>query len=227
MFKKYLSPGDTSGGDPQDPPQDPDGQQDYKVKYEELSATHASAIAAAEKEKEALENRRAGIQSLYTKEQEAHKQSKTTLDQLKTQLSSTSFEKDAFSLQVTEKETALKERETELSNLNKKLTRANLIFSQFPQLGEFEVMGLLPDAEPDKMEEVFGKFAQTLGSKIDLEKKNFSKGQTPPPPPPAGGPPDGVEALNAKIFDAVRAGNTAEYNRLFEERLKLFEKSNS
>ena len=88
MFKKFLSPTDPSGGDPKDPSQEPDPQPDYKSKYEALIAQHNEDLRKAEE-------RRAGLQSTFTKEQQAHIATRDMMTDLQEKVQKFIADKDA------------------------------------------------------------------------------------------------------------------------------------
>ena len=222
MFKKFLSPSDSSGGgdgsgeNQSDASKDQSNQQDYKVKYEQLQATYA-------KDLEKAEERRQGLQSTYTKEQDAHKMTKQSVEELKKQMSVIAQEKDTIFSNLSQLEKDKMEKDKEIETLRRKDVRAKLIFGKYPQLATFEADGLLPETTEDKLDEVFGNFLTKLGSIQDKSKQDFGKGGTGNPPLSKDKEPDTKSVLAAKMRDAVLAGNFKEYNALFNQSLELKE----
>lgn len=214
MFKKFLSPTDPSGGDPKDPSQEPDPQPDYKSKYEALIAQHNEDLRKAEE-------RRAGLQSTFTKEQQAHIATRDMMTDLQEKVQKFIADKDAVVTKASNLETEKAQKEAKIAELELKITRHNLIFEKYLPLAPLEAKGLLPEAAPDKLDEVFGNFLTEINTIKASGKQENNAGGTPPPPAPKSQDPAGKTELKAKMFEAMRNGDTKEYTNLFDQLVKL------
>lgn len=188
---------------------------DYKALYTQLQAEAEASRAAAEKQYK-------GLQTTLIREQEAHKGTKDALTELterfggtETLLGATRTEKEAA-------QTALADTQRQLAELTSKAARMTLIMDKFPTLAGFEAKGLLPNAAPDKLEEVLTAFQNTLTSQVEAGKKQYQSGGTQPP----GAPPNSSTAT-AEIADLQRAvnaavlkGDTAAYNAAFDKLME-------
>jgi len=223
MFNTFptLDQDPGAGGGTITPPPDTTGQQD-KTDYKKL---YEDAQAKATRELDAAEKRRAGLQQTYQKEQDAHTEAKTKLEQLRSELTTLTGEKGSFQDTLSKLETEKTGQEIELETLRRKDKRASLIMGKFPELATFEADGLLPEAEEDKLEETFSNFLTKLGVIKDKGKEDFGKGGVSTPPPPKTTEPEGAKALLLQINQAVISGNQKLYNELYDKYVKATQKA--
>jgi chromosome segregation ATPase len=209
---KFLDKDSDSGGSAQS---DNSSQQDYQKLYEEQKGRYDKDIAAAEK-------RRIGLQQTYQTEQDAHKATKTALEQVNEQLKALTSEKGSLSEKFSKLETEFSEQGIEMETLKRQNSRAKLIFGKFPELASFEADGLLPEAEENKLEEVFGKFREKLGAIKEQGKEEFGKGGTPTKPSPtAAAQPEGRASLLKQLAEATQKGDMKLFNEIQDKLMKL------
>ena len=212
--------GDSGAGGGSTTPPDNSDQQDYKKLYENAQARHQKELDAAEK-------RRAGLQQTYQTEQDAHKTTKTELEQLKSGFATLTSEKDDLQTNFSKLETEKSEYEIELETLRRKEKRAGLIFKKYPELAPFEADGLLPEAEEEKLDETFGLFLEKLGVVKEKGKEEFGKGGTGTPPPAKIPESEGPKALLQQAYASVSKGDLKGYNESYDKYLKAVEKQKS
>lgn len=159
--------------------------QEYKNKYEELQGKISKGELV---NPTTFVDEKVKAGELYPKDRFAGLQTKFNETQSAlTELQSKSMEwqTNLSKLEETVKVKETKEEETALlvETLQRGKTRAQLIFSEFPELAPFEAEGLLPEAEEDKLKEVFGNFSAKLVSVKKNAASEFGKGGTGPTPP--------------------------------------------
>jgi hypothetical protein len=166
------------------------------------------------------QGRATGWQKSYQTELDAHKLTKTTLDQLQeangkivTEHTTTVAERDALKA----KEVTLS---ADLGTKNVQLERLTLITTEFPELVPFIKDGLIPDGTGDELKGKLTAFSTKLMSMTNLSAEQLAKqkaeGVVPPPPPEN----PSKKGLNEQAMDALKAGKTEDYNRLMNEYYK-------
>ena len=216
QLQKFLD-GDSAGGAPASGNGQSATEPDYKALYE---ATQAKlTLETAE-----LQKRFGGLQTTFQKEQAAHATVVADLAALKGQFEQTSkgfeavnAEKETLTKTLTEKEQALAEKEQALA-------RKSVIMEKFPHLAPFEAKGLLPNADPTKLEDVLKLFSDSLdmiGKKAQTEFAAGGVGSQPPKKE------DGVRTAASALKDANTAaltGNQEAYTKFYGEYLELSKK---
>lgn len=216
MFTPFLTLDQDPDGSGSGPSQSvgQQGQQDFEKLYKD-----------AQSKLDATEKRRIGLQQTYQTEQDTHKATKDVLSQLQATLATLTGEKSTLADQLSKLEVDGTEKEIELETLRRGDKRAKLIFKSFLELAPFEADGLIPEAEEDKLEELFTGFSKKLGELKDKAKVDFGTGGTPPPPPPKPEPDENRVTLLKQLSDAALSGNRKVYNELFDKYMKAAEKS--
>jgi len=168
------------------------------------------------------QGRAAGWQQKFQLEQDAHKATMTTLNELK----------EANGKVITDQTTilaernALKEKEatlsTSLGTSNAQLERLTMITTDFPELIPFLKDKLLPEGTGDDLKGKLTAFSTTIKTLTGLSAEQIAKqvidGAVPPPPPPENNPKK--DDLKTQAITALKAGNQPEYERLMNEYYK-------
>lgn len=168
---------------------------DYKSLLEAATAKHTLEVSEWQK-------RHGGLQATFQKEQEARTSLAKEFETLKEQFASTSKGFDAVN---TEKQTLaaqVAERDGMVKQLEAGLKRKSLIMEKFPQLIPFDAKRLLPEADPDKLEEVLTSFVESLNSLETMAKAHHQQGAVPPAPPPQSDQQPSLESLKKLMFEA-------------------------
>lgn len=174
---------------------------DYKSLLEAATAKHALELSDWQK-------RHGGLQATYQKEQEARVGLQKELEMLKEQFASTSKGFDAVN---TEKQTLaaqLSEKDIAIKSLEAGLKRKSLIMEKYPHLASFEAKNLLPQADPEKLDEVFSAFTDSLKSLETMAAQKHQEGAVPPAPPPQSDQQPSVESLRNLMHEASLSGGT-------------------
>jgi len=177
-------------------------------------------LAAAQALVTEWQNRAVGWQQKYQLEQDAHKNTTTTLKEL--QDANTKIATDQAAI-VADRD-ALKEKETTLSaslgSTNAQLERLTLITTEFPELVPFIKDGLIPDGTGEELKGKLTAFSTKIKTLTNLSAEQIAKqiadGALPPPPPDN----SHKESLKDQAIAALKAGNQPEYDRLMNEHWK-------
>lgn len=149
------------------------------------STDYSALYAKAQAEKAALEEnwnkRYSGVQSLLSKEQEAHKGTKEALSSLTEKATGLEAVVSTTKTEFEKVRADLEAKAKEASDLAVFKARATLIMGKFPDLAPFEAKGLIPAAPEDKLEELFANFRGSLEETGKRAKQEFQSGQTTPP----------------------------------------------
>jgi chromosome segregation ATPase len=165
------------------------------------------------------QSRATGWQKSYQTELDAHKLTKTTLEQLQEANTKIVTEHTA----IVEEHKALKEKETtltaDLGTKNTQLERLTMITTEFPELVPFLKDNLLPEGTGEELKGKLKVFSEKIMSMTNLSAEQIARqtaeGATPPPPPPENNPKKGD--LKEQAIAALKNGNQADYDRLMNE----------
>ncbi len=177
-------------------------------------------LAALQAELATWQSRATGWQKSYQTEFDAHKLTKTTLEQLQ----EANGKVVSGQAEIVTERDALKKKEEELSaNLgttNAQLERLTMITTEFPELVPFIKDGLIPDVTGEDLRAKLTAFSGKIMSLTNLSAEQIAKqkadGATPPPPPDN----PKKDSFKEQAIVALKAGNMAEYNRLMDEHYK-------
>ena len=173
-----------------------------------------SMFESATKEAETWRTRFTGLQGKYQQEQAKWVGDSAKLMELTEQLNKLSGEKDASTLELTTVKEQLDVLATEKEVATAALERLNIITSEFPSLIPFLKDDLIPDDTGDVLREKLKKLDSRIDEIKGTAKTEHAQGASPgTTPSPAGNSP---QALLKQAQDAMRAGNMAEYNRLYD-----------
>lgn len=175
------------------------------------------ALAEAEEWKK----RFAGLQGKYQQEQNKWTESAAKMLEFDEQNKKLSGELEAIRAESAK---ALEEKDvfhTDLELKSTELDRLKIIMKEFPHLipllGEKEEDDVLPDGTGDELR---GKL-KTMSEKINTFKQGAKEehraGESPSNPPAS---VTGNEAKLRMAIDAMKAGNMAEYNKLYAEYIE-------
>lgn len=232
MFKNnVLYAPDGASGSPSDDEQTLEQLQkqatEYRKKYESLQnkiekGELVDPLAFIEEKVKKGElytkERFSGLQTKYQTTQEA-------LDELNTKSQKWQSDLSQLGELVKTKDTERESLDVELETLRRSQKRTKLILSDFPELAPFEADGLLPEAEEEKLPEVFSAFATKLNGLKDKTTKEFVKGGT-------SGEPSSKEekkavtpqAILKEANAALAGGDSKTYNEKYDLYLDALNK---
>lgn len=125
---------------------------------------------------------------------------------LDTQRSQQTSELDQLRLQV-----------AQLTPIEAKLNRLQMIATEFPDLLELEAEGLLPTASGDELKTKLTALRAKMATQAQPPKPNLSGSV---PPSPAGSAPQSSDELFKAAVVAMKAGRLEEYNQLYDKYIK-------
>ena len=167
-----------------------------------------------------------GLQQSYQSEQDAHVATKKTLVELQGSYTEQGTKLQTFETQVATLTGQVQEKDTKVAELSKKNKRSNIIMEKYPALAGFEAAGLLPDAEEEKLDDVFSAFNSKIGALGEEGAKAFASGggattpasgdETKPPTTAA----VTAEAHRKLSMEAFSNGDMTEYNKEYDLYLK-------
>lgn len=218
MLKRYrTTPGlflkllpsmwfETPPGDPPPPGTD----------YEALYRTAQTKIASLEQEHK---TRYAGVQQSLQLEKDAHKATKSIVDNLTTKITDAEKEINTFkeleTTWTTEKETL----STQLTQKESELGRKSLILEKFPHLANFEAQKLLPAAETiEELETKLTAFSSNIKTIEETSDGKRKQGQVPETPGKTNEVPGKKsDALKIELQGLALAGNQKDYDAKYAE----------
>jgi len=155
-----------------------------------------------------------GLQGKYQQEQTKWAGDFAKLTEVTDQLNKLSGEKEAIELELTTAKEQLDTLITEKEIVAASLERLNIVTSEFPSLIPFLKDDLIPDDTGDALREKLKKLDSRIDEIKGTTRTEHAQGASPgTTPAPAG---NSSQALLKQANDAMRAGNIAEYNRLYE-----------
>lgn len=171
-------------------------------------------LKAAQAEAAQWQTRFTGMQGSFQKEQIAAKEAATRLAETNALIESLTSAKTAAETQLVTLKEGLDSKTTELEVANAQVERFTTVMQKYPQLLPF--MDVLPDGVGEDFEKKLGVFAERLSVMGTDQMKDFKKMNMPPSPPPK---EIGGEDLLKQAQAAMRAGNTEEYNKYYDQYL--------
>ena len=188
MFKQpFNAPDDSSGGIPNGPTLEQVQKQAQEIQrqYDELQTkiTEGKLVDPATFVEQKIKAGELYPKERFTGMQTKYQETQTALTDLQNKSMEWQTNLSTLEEKVKEKETKEEETAVLVETLERRQKRAQLIFSEFPELAPFEADGLLPEAEEDKLRETFSAFSTKLGSVKENAAKEFGKGGSGPTPP--------------------------------------------
>jgi len=190
------------------------------VKPEEFLKTKVEAGEIFPKE------RFTGLQQSFQAEQDAHLATKKSLVELQGSYTEQGTKLQTFETQVTTLTGQVQEKDTKVAELSKRNKRSNIIMEKYPALAGFEAAGLLPDAEEEKLDEVFSAFNSKISALGAEGALAFASGggKTTPASGTETKPPSTAavtaEAHRKLSMEAFSQGDMPEYNKEYDLYLK-------
>jgi chromosome segregation ATPase len=155
------------------------------------------------------------VEELKTKAAEWENNFKT----LNTKLTDTTGRYETLSLEHKSVQENLAKATQDLTNVNARLQRLDMIGKEFPELIQMEVNGLLPAGSGDELSGKLKLLRDALKQQGSANAAALLNGKTPAADDkPA---PTTKEGLRVQAMAAYNKGNLAEYDRIMDEVAKL------
>jgi hypothetical protein len=223
-----FSPGDSSGSSSSEPTLEQVQQQlrEYETKFQALQAKvdlgklvdpESFLKTKIEAGEVFAKDRYVGLQQTLQREQEKAAKAAEALAALQGTHAEVTARLSSLETETTALKGTNEEKDLELETLRYDKKRALLIFEKFPELAPFEVSGLLPEGEEEKLEEIFGAFAGKLQTVKTDATKSFVQGGGDNSPGPK-------EAKEVKTADSAEAHLKAAHAALANSDRVLYDK---
>lgn len=183
-------------------------QPDYKAKYEK-----------AMQDANNWRSRFTGLQGKYQQEQEKWADDANKLHNIETQFSEVSGIREQLELTIQGLNEQLDSAQTESVVAKEELDRLHMVTVEFPELVPFLQDDLIPDGAGDELRTKLQAMSTRIASLQETTVAKHVEGASPSQKPASADTKNPTNLLN-QAFEAMRDGNIAEYNKLYDEYLK-------